>query len=260
MILKQKRILRRIRFLFFHPFLCFEFLKSERKNFSDIGFSEIKQFLKDASIIVEAGASDGIDTEQLLSNFSHAQIYALEPVPQQAEFLRKKFDISTNSKYSRVKIFEIALGVINGEVDLLVGNSGNKLDGMGSSSLLKPKNHLHIFPEINFEKKIIVKSLKLMEFCQQYIPGQVIDFLRLDLQGMEYFIIKDSALFIKNQVKFLQIEASRIELFDGSKVFKDLDHILKNLGFKLIYNRVGAITGNAFYENSRQNFGNTYRD
>ena len=63
----------------------------------------------------------------------------------------------------------------------------------GSSSLLKPKEHLDIHTEITFNKSIEIETKNLDEF---YIEKglDVIDFLWFDMQGMEPLVLKNAPL------------------------------------------------------------------
>ena len=90
------RILFKIRFAFLHPLKS---IKKITKKFRSHDISDKDLFLKTGikiNIIVEAGASDGVDTLELNSYFPEARIFALEPVKDQFEHLTIKFKNTDN--------------------------------------------------------------------------------------------------------------------------------------------------------------------
>lgn len=235
----------RIKFLILHPILVLKYLFSKRDIFSEISIEELKSLVESPKLILEAGAADGVDTQKLAIEFDSAYVYALEPVVDQFNYLKIKLNLLKN-----VFLFPFALNNQSQFVEINIGKSGTGLGGMGSSSLLQPTLHRQVFPEIDFGTTLKVEAIRLDDFYKKYMPQNlIIDLLWLDLQGMEYKIIKSTLDFLINKVKFIQLEASRIELYSGSFLFKDIHGILKQNNFKLLLNRVGAISGNALYRN-----------
>ena len=85
------RLLLKIRFALRHPI---KIIKKINKRIRSYNISEKDLFLKTKlkiETIVEAGASDGVDTLELINYFPEAKIYALEPVKDQFMHLKKKF-------------------------------------------------------------------------------------------------------------------------------------------------------------------------
>ena len=86
-------------------------------------------------------------------------MYAIEPVKEQYFYLKNKFLNQTN-----VKFFNLALSDKNGPQKIYIGSSNGHLGGMGSSSLLEPKEHTKWFPEIEFKKFEIIQTITLDKF------------------------------------------------------------------------------------------------
>ena len=235
----------RIRFLVVHPVKSFTYLFSNRKDYSKIDISEIDIYMSKPRVILEAGAADGVDTYIFSKTYPDAKVYGIEPVMEQYEFLKRKFSDSKN-----VNISNFALAEKNGVGTINIGKNAESLSGMGSSSLMKPTKHMKYFPEISFETKQEITLITLDDFAKSFsLP--CIDLLWLDLQGKELDVLVGSSEFFRESVLLLHLEISRIRFYDEMPTIRDVRNFLKKSGFVLLIDRVGAISGNALYINSR---------
>lgn len=184
---------------------------------------EIAQFLSNPNpTIIEAGASSGEDTLELAQCFPKGIIYAFEPLPISFNILEKKLNKTRN-----VKLFELALSTKT-EQALFNISSNNS-----SSSLLQPKEHLTVHPEIIFETQTLVNTITLDDFAQREKIEKV-DFMWLDMQGMEYEVLKASnSVFPK--VDLLYTEVSLIETYKNVPLYKDFRVWLEQQGFEVIW-------------------------
>jgi FkbM family methyltransferase len=237
--------LHRAKFLLFHPIKSLQYLYSNKKDYSRISINEILEFMGEPKNIIEAGAADGVDTAIFAETFRNANIYAVEPVKEQFNYLEKKFLETKN-----VLLSNLAFSDINGVGDIFLGESGGGISGMGSSSLLNPTTHKMYFPEIEFSKKQEVKLVKLDSFI---IANQIdlVDLLWLDLQGKEVDVLAGSASALREQVRFLHLEISRVQFYDLMPTVGTVRKFLKANGFRCLIDRVGAISGNALYCNRK---------
>lgn len=195
---------------------------------------------------MEAGAADGVDTVNFLKKFPFHKVYALEPVIEQFALLH-----STFGENPRVHLSNLALADREGIAKIFVGRDGNEgVSGMGSSSLLRPTGHLDYFKNITFSEEQSVETISLQQFAKQNGITSI-DLLWLDLQGLEYRVIEASAEFVSNSVSVLHTESSRVNLYEGGKTQRQLHSLLVSLGFKIVLNRIGVISGNALYVNQR---------
>jgi FkbM family methyltransferase len=199
--------------------------------------------LNDPRVIVEAGASDGVDTLKFARIFPKATIFAVEPVEKQYDFLTNKF-----KNYTNIHLFQVALSKNIELANIFIGNTNSDLGGMGSSSILRPTLHKKYFPEITFNNSSLVQTITLEKF---FLENQIesVDLLWLDIQGMEFDVIQASQDTMRKCVRFLHLEISRIKFYAGMPSEKDLRKLLKLIGFKCVIDRVGAISGNALYVN-----------
>ena len=244
--MKFKLFLYRIKFLITNPFNSFKFLVSRGKDYSKIELAGIKSIVGNLDIIFEAGASDGVDTRKFIDLFPTVSIYAFEPVKEQYEYLITKF-----SGRCDIKIYNAALSDIGGTQKINVGKSSGFLGGMGSSSLLTPNLHNDWFPQVQFNEIEIVNTVKLSEFIlEKNIP--IVDLLWLDVQGKELDILKEAEEQIIEKVKSIHLECSRINLYENQSKFKHIKKFMDKINFVCRIDRVGAISGNAYYLNARK--------
>jgi FkbM family methyltransferase len=243
MFVFTKRFFLRFLLAFSNPSLAIRrlFLGSRRLTIIELG--EIAPFLIGYGAILEAGASDGADTEEMSRKFQKHTIFAIEPITKQHSLLKDKFRQSEN-----VRVFRLALSDSDGASKIWVSDNEVNPGTSGSSSLLSPKKHLDIFPTITFSQSEVVQTLKLESFCiSQRID--FIDLLWIDLQGMEYKVISSSAAFVRRNVNCIHLEVSRIELYEGAVLARSIELLLEGLGFEKKIDRVGIVSGNCLYVN-----------
>jgi FkbM family methyltransferase len=175
----------------------------------------IKNLLKkDDPIIFEIGCADGTDTEQFLNQFSKIKLYAFEPEPDNLYTIKNKnFD-------KRFNLFEGVVSNINGSIDFLRSDGSRRHSG----SIFKPKNHLNIWPEVNFTENIQVKSIKLDTFCEVNSINKI-DFIWMDTQGAEGEIFKSGKNILKN-TKYIYTEYSNDEWYENQPNLQTLIDIL----------------------------------
>lgn len=180
----------------------------------------IAKFLPSDPVILEAGADTGSDTVEMNKLWPDSIIYAFEPIP--VSFL-KLVDLTKN--YKNIHCFNLALSNKNGK-DLM-----NLSNTLSSSSLLKPKEHLNQHPEITFEKKIEIDTTTIDQWA---IKNKIskIDFMWLDLQGIELEVLKSSESILKN-VKVIYTEVSLIENYEGTALYEELKDFLISRGFRV---------------------------
>jgi len=193
-------------------------LKNEKGVISK---KSIAEYLSDNPIIIEAGASDGQDTLELSKQFPNGQIHAFEPIPAVFEKLKNRVGNCKN-----VHIYPHALGPTNHTAKMYV-SSGRSY---GSSSLLKPKEHLTIHKDVHFKEEIEVPVLTIDDWAAKHNIDRV-DFMWLDMQGAEYATLKASSKIL-NSLKVLYTEVSLMEMYEGVPLYEEYKTWLESLGFK----------------------------
>ena len=139
-----------------------------------------------------------------------------------------------------------AIGDMNGEVEMFI-----ETEHMGKScSILEPTLHKEQYPDIIFHSKEIVDIIRLDDFME--LDGseifRICDHLHIDTQGYEMHVLRGATRTL-DQIKTINIEVYKRELYKDCAMFDDVDKFLTEKGFKLtsIYWR-GFTWGDAKYE------------
>jgi FkbM family methyltransferase len=202
----------------------------------DITKEYIAKFLPADPVVVEAGAHVGADTIEMSLLWPDATIHAFEPVPEIFHKLAKN-----TKRLKNIRCHNIALSSKTGKATMSVSTEGSD----GSSSLLKPKMHLKISPEVKFEKNLKVKSITLDDWCLRNKIKNV-DFLWLDMQGSEFSVLKKSTKILKT-VKAIHMEVSNVELYQGQALYPEIKGWLAARGFTVKKHSDLRISGDVLF-------------
>ena len=235
----------RVKFSFFRRFnlpFVYKSLKKLRElykgiktaHFESFDLKEIERFSgTNNPIIMDIGSNDGEEILEFLELYPGCRIYAIEADPESFKRLQNRFD-----QDSRVKCFNLAIADINGTINFNCSSGFAKKEQRRtntqhdySGSILKPKLHLKIHPNVKFEKKIEVNCMTLDSFIVSHnllAP----DFLWIDVQGAEYNVLRGGIETLK-KTKAIYTEYSLKELYEGQKDLWFISNYLKDAGFKL---------------------------
>lgn len=216
------------------------------KFFNQVPLSEIAGIAGIDGVIVEAGAADGADTVQLATLVPEGRVYAFEPFQEM---------------FSRLKIKTQGLGNVTCEQLALASTAGpakfyssyQGTEGGDSGSILKPDLHESLYPEIQFHESESVCCVVLDEYFAargEELPR----FAWLDLQGMEIAVLESSPL-VRESLSAVWMEVFRVRLYDKAPTYKTVVETMKNWGFHVAVDRVGATAGNILFVRSRLNLG-----
>jgi FkbM family methyltransferase len=201
-------------------------------------------------IILEAGTSEGYDTVWFANTFPKGKIYGIEPI--KSLFNSVSFLTRANKN---VKLFNYALSDKTGEAEMHVSLYYGR--PTGSSSLLEPKDHIQLHPEITFNDKEKVNTINLDNFTEQNnIP--YIDFMWLDLQGFEPIVLPAAPKTLNN-TKYIYCEVTMIEYYKNNIKYPEFKTFMINNNFEVldeseIYTPNGVINaGNVLFKNKNFN-------
>lgn len=187
--------------------------------------SLIKTYLPDNPTIVEAGAFDGRDTRLLSQTWPHGTIHAFEPVPDIFALLEKN-----TAQLPNVQRHNIALSGTTGTATFYVSQKPAKPEQpFQAGSLLKPKERLKI-SDVEYKKTLDVPTITLDAWAAKMGINHI-DFLWLDMQGMELNVLK-SAPHIVSRAHVIYTEVEFIEAYEGQYLYKDVNDWLTEHGFK----------------------------
>lgn len=224
------------------PDLAIRFLRGRLP--SEFDLEELTRYiLRSDPVIVEAGAFDGKDTRAFAEHWPSGHVYAFEPLPLLAQRAR------ANTNHLRnVTLIESALGVDESRQAYLY-TFGADSEAHGSSSILKPGDHLEVAPEIKFGQRILVKALPLDEWHAS-VGSPAIDLMWLDLQGAELRVLAQGEKALA-KTHTLHIEVSRRPLYEGGATFQEVKSFLLQRGFSLRATRMPVRSGNAIFSRTQ---------
>lgn len=186
----------------------------------------IAKFIPSNPIIFEAGGHYGTDTIRFAKKWKDSMIISFEPNPHAFE----KF-LETTKEFSNVNGFNIAVNNYNGTAVLHVchGSTGDNPIYEGASSLLEPSKWM----EIHYQgPKVSVPCVILDDWCKKNNIRNI-DFMWLDLEGLEYYVLKSSPEILKT-VKVIYTETNFQMFRKGMTQYEDLKRFLEKSGFKLV--------------------------
>ena len=166
---------------------------------------------------------------------SEKNIYCFEPNP----------DIFKKIKNNQFNTYDFAISDKTGEASFNITNT-DEYNNSGISSLKRNKT-----VGVKLIKKVIVKTITLKNFMSTK-KIQSIDFLKVDAEGNDYKVIRGTGNRIKD-IKIIQIETARKEIFEGEIVFDQLNRYMNDSKFSLVYYRLSSdnLSGDALYINDR---------
>lgn len=182
----------------------------------------VKRKIPSNPIIIEAGAHIGSDSGRFAQLWKDAKIYAFEPVPEVYSQL-----VENTSQYKNIKTVPLALSDKNGETKMFV--SSGRSDA--SSSLLAPKEHLDVHPDVLFNNTIDVETITLDDFCLKNNISHI-DFMWLDMQGYELPMLMAAKNMI-SKISVIYSEVSLIETYEGVSTYQKYKEWMEGVGFKV---------------------------
>ena len=106
----------------------------------------------------------------------------------------------------------------------------------GASSIFKPnREFLNKFPESERFDIVGSKNIEVDTLDEQFRIHNItgIDFIKIDTQGSELFVLEGATETIRNQVFGLEVEVEFVEIYQNQPLFSDVDGFIKKQGFQL---------------------------
>ncbi len=195
------------------------------------------------STIIEAGTAGGSDTKFFSDYFTNGKIYGFEPI----HFLYQE-TLSKVKDRSNVEVYNSALSDKSG---ISVIYQSDRFGQMAvSSSLLKPKEHLQVHPEITFKEEIEVECINLDDFCSSKNIN-LIDLMWLDMQGYEPIVLKASPNSM-SMTRYIYAEVSLIETYENVIIYPEFKEFMFQNGFEPIFEDLPWVDmGNVLFKNKK---------
>lgn len=108
-----------------------------------------------------------------------------------------------------------------------------------SSSILKPKNHLNIYPDISFSDKITLVGYRLDYLIRELSDKKIINFINidmlyLDVQGAELSVLKSAGQLLEN-ITYVWTEVGTGDGYENAAKYTEIINYLDIYGFQMIY-------------------------
>ncbi|MFT3980985.1 MAG: FkbM family methyltransferase [Ferruginibacter sp.] len=206
------------------------FTKNKKEVVNNIFIDKefIHKFLPPNPLIIDCGAHVGTDSIEL-SRIKGSRIYAFEAISEVYNKL-----VENTKGIQNIQCFNLALSNETGSSIMYV--SGGESDG--SSSLLKPKEHLIDHPEVLFKDTLQVSTITLDEWAKSN-SIEKIDMLWLDMQGAEQMMLAVSSKILPT-VKIIHTEVSTRETYEGVETYQEFKDFLGHKGFEVIAEAIPA--------------------
>lgn len=122
-----------------------------------------------------------------------------------------------------VTLLNHAIGSYDGSVEMHI-----ETEHQGkSNSILEPYLHLEQYPDIRFKGK---EKVSIRRLDGLYYDHKLYDHLHIDTQGYEMEVLKGAEMSLLD-IKTIQIEVYRKELYKGCAIYQDILIYLTDLGF-----------------------------
>jgi FkbM family methyltransferase len=184
-----------------------------------INFTNIhKKYNMDIKGIVHIGAHYGEEIQEYVDN-GIQKITVFEPLSKNFDVLSKRMQ-NINAD---INGYQVALGSKKGIVTMYLSSNDAQ-----SSSILKPKQHLELHPNVSFE------GTEEVEVCllDDYEIGDA-NFINIDVQGYELEVFRGGKKTLE-QIDYVYCEVNRGEVYEGVPMVEELDEFLGVYGFKRV--------------------------
>jgi FkbM family methyltransferase len=166
--------------------------------------------------IIDVGANKGQFSTFARVRWPRAKIFAFEPLPQPAARYRKVLG-------DRAVLFPCALGAEDGRLEMHVASRDD------SSSLLALGEEQKSIFHMDQVAVLAVEVRRLDEVLAGQIEGPAL--LKIDVQGYEFEVLRGLGA-LANDVEWIYVETSFVELYTGQKLHDEVAGLLSQLGYR----------------------------
>jgi len=195
---------------------------------------------KNNPLIVEIGAHQGEDSQHFRNMYPKGTLVLFEPDPRCLQKIRER-DL-------RATIVEGVVSDSDVPIDFYqsTGNEGIFKGWDGSGSILPPKEHKEIFPQILFNPPFKVSSFTLDGYFKD---DNLIDFIWMDVQGAEEKVIMGGLETLK-KTRFVYTEFCNTELYETAPRKERIMELLPDFEVYGYYEN-GGVSGNMLLVNTK---------
>ena len=185
-----------------------------------IQMSDVLRFLgKPLSGVIHVGAFIG---EEIPSYFGHnaTSVIAFEPLTEQFN------KIGQHDRLIRIKK---AVGAFNGKAEMHIASN------LQSSSILAPKDHLVVHPEVTFNGRTETVDVTTLNdwFKENALDPSDYCFLNVDVQGYESEVFRGASEILPH-LSVVLAEVNSREHYEGTVLISGIDSMLAEYGYKRV--------------------------
>jgi len=178
------------------------------------------ELIRDITGVIHIGAHHGQELETFVDMGVKNFIF-FEPLVE--NYLKLNEHIrEQDTEGLNIKTENVALGHREAEMTMYVETVNQSM----SCSLLKPKVHLELYPDITFDSEVVVPQT----FLDKYVDDNQIDmdmfnFINIDVQGYELEVFK-GAMGTLTEIDCIYTEVNTAELYENCVKVDELDEFL----------------------------------
>tara|TARA_Y100000004_G_scaffold78135_1_gene87955 strand:+ start:2720 stop:3352 length:633 start_codon:yes stop_codon:yes gene_type:complete len=168
--------------------------------------------------IVHIGAHYGEEIQEYVDN-GIQKITVFEPLSKNFDVLSERLQ-NVNAD---IEGYQVALGSKKGTATMFLSSNESQ-----SSSILKPKQHLELHPDVSFDGTEEVE----VSLLDEYDIGDS-NFINIDVQGYELEVFRGGKKTLEN-IDYVYCEVNRDEVYEGAPMVEELDEFLGTYGFERV--------------------------
>jgi len=222
----------------------------KRVQMKEISKEYIKELIgHDQCFVLDVGCYTGSDGAEIAELMPKCEVVCFEADPRSQQLFDK-----FNGNNKKMILYPMAMGNVDGPIDFYPSYSDTRRhfdfqeSWSASGSTKKAKEHLNLFPDVEFNGSIKVACVRLDTWYAFHAFPRPIDFAWVDLNGSEEDFILGGINTLSNHTRFLYIEFSDKELYEGQITKKKILEMLPNFILIDIFN-LGDNFGNLLLKN-----------
>lgn len=169
--------------------------------------------------VIHIGAHYGEEVPNYIQS-GIKDIILFEPLRENFEILKRNISHFT---YANIRKNQVALGNSNKTISMNLSSNG-----LESSSILKPKLHLELYPDITFDRTEEIEMQKLDDYnCKKC------NFINIDVQGYELEVLKGAEETLQH-IDYIYCEVNESEIYEGNAFIHQIDDYLTKYNMKRV--------------------------
>jgi len=184
-----------------------------------IHFTDIfRKYKMNVNGIVHIGVHYGQELQDYVDNGIQEMI-VFEPLSSNFNILQE----NVKKINANIQGHQVALGSQKGTATMYLSSNSAM-----SSSILKPKQHLELHPDVTFDGTEEVE----IDLLDNYDIGEC-NFINIDVQGYELEVFKGAKQTL-NKIDYVYCEVNRGEVYEGNAFVEEIDEYLSTYGFERV--------------------------